>query len=80
MALNPALRAMVSQATAKYQTDAEPGRGIIPLAAEPIDRHTEAVCMVASMIDRALTGPAIGVYELAERIVGEVSVILLGED
>lgn len=80
MALNPALRAMVSQATAKYQADVEPARGIIPLAAETINPHASAVFTVASMIDSALTGPAVGVYDLAERIVGEVAAILMGED
>lgn len=80
MALNPALHEMVSAASAKYQPDTETARGMIPLAAKSIDPHDAAVFTVASMIDRALTGPAIGVYELAERIIDEVDEIYAERD
>lgn len=70
MALNPALREMVTAATAKYKGAEQIGRGIIPL--EPVDPYEELVARVAGRISEALTGPAIGARELAEEIVEEM--------
>ncbi len=79
MALNPALLEMIAAAaSAKHQPAPEPARGIIPLQTD-VDPHDVAVFTVASMINSALTGPAVGIYELSERIVGEVDTILKGE-
>lgn len=72
MSLNTVLRSMITAATVKYQ---EGTCGIIPFNPAPeLDPHDAAVYTVVGMINDALTGPAIGAYELAEGIVGEVSV------
>lgn len=67
MSLNPALAAMVTAAAARYQAGLGPVTGIVPLGTLPeLDLHDAAISMVAGMINDALTGPAIGIYELAE--------------
>ncbi|RWO61114.1 hypothetical protein [Mesorhizobium sp.] len=70
MALGPALAKTLAAASAKYQK--EPSSGIIPLQPLEIDPHSALIYEVAEIITGALTGPAIGVLELAEMIVDTV--------
>ncbi|MES0167830.1 hypothetical protein NKJ87_17850 [Mesorhizobium sp. M0027] len=76
MALNSPFLNVVTSVTAKRQ----PARGIIPLEPLEIDPRDAAIFMVAGMINDALTGPAISVHDLAERIVDEVSESLMGDE
>jgi len=70
MALNPALRSMVAAAAAKYQV--EPATGIIPFEPAEVAARDVMIHRTADMISKAVTGPAISAYDLAERIVDEV--------
>lgn len=61
---------MVAAAAAKYQ--AEPGTGIIPLEPVEIGARDMMIHRATDMISKAVTGPAISAYDLAEQIVDEV--------
>lgn len=72
MALNPAIAKMVADASAKYQADTEPARGIIPFESAEVEARDVMIHRTANMISQAVTGPAISAYDLAEQIVDEV--------
>lgn len=65
--LDPELRKLIHSANAKASHQAELATGVIQF-----DERQEVVHAIARLINEALTGPAIGVLELAEQIVDTV--------